>query len=111
MKNIELSTTLGRLSSFNITPNLVLSWVTHLFEKTGRSSDVIVNGLKTILTRLSRKSVEQDIFGLIGTDLSLEGKVIAIKSRWAGLDTERKEKVASLLGGIYQSNLAKALFQ
>lgn len=97
MKTIKALKRIGDTYKGHVNYFELIILIQKLIWRTNRSGEVIGNGLKTIFTRLSRPSTKEVIEYSDFTDFLCKFNKL-----------EDKNKVAEVVGGVFQINLLKA---
>lgn len=81
-------------------------------DQTARSGTAIGNALKTVFTRISQPYSDKLLASLgIKVGANAIDTLRNIAKKYPNMSTEDKNRVAELLGGIYQINIIKSLFK
>lgn len=118
----DLAEGVRRVGSTAIDANIkyeeLLATITALQQKTSRGGGVIGNSLKTIFTRLQREDTSAALEGLGVQTKTQDGEFrnqLAVLSDLAKaydkLSASQRASVSEMVGGVYQINIIKALFQ
>lgn len=102
----------------NVNFNELLATITALRQRTSRDGSVIGNSLKTIFTRLQREDTSKELDNLgiktRGSDGNFRNQLAVLKDiseAYEKLSATQRAQVSEMVGGVYQINIVKALFQ
>ena len=118
----DLAEAISRVGSTAVDANVgfdqLLATITAIQQRTARGGGVIGNSLKTIFTRLQRDDNSQAIQALGVSTKNADGTfrnqidvLSQLAQKYDKLSDSQRSQVAEMVGGVYQINIVKSIFQ